>query len=188
MVDPFIAVHPNFLSSEECAALVAMCDTNLPWDKAMGPDNVWYDRVMHYHLMPAAMQALVGKTRPQVKEQITQDFGLTDPLYADTLQVVRWRQGDHQHPHADAENPDGTPHPFAWRAYASIIYLNDDFEGGEIYFPQHNLTPPIKAGTLAFFPGTSAFMHGVTPVTRGVRYTMASFFTFDASRHVGAPI
>jgi hypothetical protein len=36
--------------------------------------------------------------------------------------------------------------------------------------------------TLIVFPGTLFFLHGVRRVERGMRHTIASFLTFDATR------
>ncbi len=186
-IEPFVSLHKQFISPAEHAGIMAQIP-NISWDCNLPTDNVWYNRYVHYQHMMPQLQAIVGPIRQRVRQQIQHDFGVTQPLYADTLQIVRWVEGNMQHPHADAEQLDGSAHPFPWRAYASIIYLNDDFEGGQIYFPQHNLEPKIEPGILAFFPGDRRFIHGVKPVTKGVRYTIASFFTFDASKYDGAPI
>lgn len=184
----FISVQPNFISEDERKAILGLIPQVTTWDTNMPPDHTWYNRYVHYGHMAPELQAYIGPIRQRVKRQIVSDYGITEPLYADTLQVVRWFEGNFQHPHADAENHDGSPHPYPWRAFASIIYLNDEYEGGQIYFPTKGIQPVVKPGTLAFFPGTLEFTHGVKPVTKGMRYTIASFFTFDASKHDGGPI
>lgn len=119
-----------------------------------------------------------------LKEQlaITLQLVSTDPLYADTLQIVRWLPGYELQPHADRENPDGTPHPFPWREFASVTFVNDDFDGGILYFPQRDLTVKPLPGTSIIFPGNAQYLHGVTKITSGIRYTVVSFFTHDATR------
>lgn len=95
-------------------------------------------------------------------------------LYSDTIQVVRW-DGQEMPPHQDDRHPDGSPHNTPWREWASITYLNDDYEGGEIYFPDIGLTYKPVAGTLLFFEGS--LRHGVRAVAQGVRYTSPSWYT-----------
>ena len=59
---------------------------------------------------------------------------------------------------------------------AVIIYLNDDYEGGDLYFTQHNLRIKPKAGTLITFPGTDEYLHGVANVLPGkTRYVISTF-------------
>lgn len=110
--------------------------------------------------------------------QIIEELFDKDKIYSDLCQFVRWFDGYELQPHADSMNPDGSIHPFPYREFASITYLNDDFEGGEIYFPnKDNFSPKIKSGMLVIFPGTVEYLHGVKSVSEGTRYTIASFYT-----------
>jgi hypothetical protein len=152
------------------------------------PTDVWHGRMINPRGMPADIVALMGRIRQRTAAHIIAHYGITDPVYADTLQLIRWLPGHVQGPHADCQEPDGRPNAFPWRAFASIIYLNDAFEGGEIYFPKVGLEPSIRPGTLAYFPSTTDYLHGVRKVTAGVRYTMCSFYTFDPRRHDGLPV
>lgn len=155
------------------------------WNTRLDAKDVWYGRMIDPVDMPDKILKLMAKIRRRAARHIAADYGITEPLYADTLQLVRWRPGDAQAPHADCEQPDGRPNQFPWRAFASIIYLNDDFEGGRIHFPKLGLEPPIKPGMIAYFPSTADYLHGVTEVTSGMRYTMSCFYTFDPAHHDG---
>lgn len=54
----------------------------------------------------------------------------------------------------------------------AIVYLNDDYEGGEFYFPYLGLTLKPKPGDIVFFPANYLGTHGVAPVKDGKpRYT-----------------
>jgi hypothetical protein len=97
-------------------------------------------------------------------------------LYSDTIQVVSW-DGQEMPPHQDDRHPDGSPHNTLWREWAGIIYLNDDFEGGDIYFQETGTSYKPVLGSLIFFEGWR--WHGVRRVTRGIRYTAPSWFTSD---------
>jgi predicted 2-oxoglutarate/Fe(II)-dependent dioxygenase YbiX len=62
------------------------------------------------------------------------------------------------------------------RTLTGLIYLNDDFEGGEIQFNYilDEEGKPFKykpkAGEIIYFPPHEAYMHEVLPVTKGTRY------------------
>lgn len=61
-------------------------------------------------------------------------------------------------------------------AYAVIFYLNDDYTGGQLYFPTRSLEVRLPAGSVVIFPTTSEYRHGVHPVGPGpVRYVLPSF-------------
>ena len=84
-------------------------------------------------------------------------------------------------PHQDDRHPDGLPHNTPWREWASVIYLNSDFDGGEIYFSEGSDLSIYKPviGSLVFFEGRR--WHGVRAVTQGVRYTSPGWYTRDPS-------
>jgi hypothetical protein len=182
-----VIIRKNFLTDEEIVEVLHCARTLTTWDtRAQG---YWSSRIAHAdQLEDTRVRDRLVAIRKRVRSEITRAYQLSRPLFADTLQIVRWPEGYEQQPHADSENPGGVEHPYAWRAYASLIYLNNDFEGGQIYFPSLGLTPAITPGMLVFFPGTLEYLHGVRKVDRGVRYTVASFWTFDPGRRDGLPI
>ena len=77
-----------------------------------------------------------------------------------------WQEGKKGDLHIDAQNPE----PFI--EWATVIYLNDDFEGGKIYFPNQNVVYQPRKLSAVFFPSSgSEHVHGITRVTKGNRYT-----------------
>ena len=64
---------------------------------------------------------------------------------------------------------------------AIIVYVNDNYEGGELWFPDHKFEIKPPARSLITFPGTDEYMHGVKDVTGTVtRYVLPSF-AFDTT-------
>jgi len=62
-------------------------------------------------------------------------------------------------------------------AYASVLYLNDDYNGGELFFPEldFEIAKP-EVGSLIIFPGSEKYTHGVRHVKEGpVRYVIPAF-------------
>lgn len=60
--------------------------------------------------------------------------------------------------------------------YAAILYINDDYTGGELFFSNLDLQIRPEPGTLMIFPGTEEYEHGVHPVGPGpVRYNIPTF-------------
>lgn len=196
-----ISVNENFINEFELEFIndyVRRLTKEDLWDKS-DPHPAWHDRYIHAGVLSNGqagfgtdedndMLNLLVDIRKRIKARIVEIREPEAPIYADMLQLVRWRPGDEQHPHADSENPDGTPHPYPWREHASILYLNDDYEGGSIYFPQHDLELNPKPGTMVTFPGTAEYMHGVRTITAGERYSIASFWTSDSTKADHLPI
>jgi predicted 2-oxoglutarate/Fe(II)-dependent dioxygenase YbiX len=95
---------------------------------------------------------------------------------------------DHK-PHADAEainngeidfmpnySPDSFNTPVLIEVAANL-YLTDDFDGGELYFPNLGVTIKPKAGQLILFPGGHEYSHGVKEVISGKRIVLFSPLT-----------
>jgi hypothetical protein len=60
--------------------------------------------------------------------------------------------------------------------YATIIYINDDYIDGELFFPNLDVTLRPKPGDLLFFPGDEKHEHGVKHVGEGpIRYVIVGF-------------
>jgi hypothetical protein len=77
-----------------------------------------------------------------------------------------WQEGTKGGLHIDAQDPE------PWIEWSTVIYLNEDFEGGQIYFPNQNVVYSPKALSAVFFPSAgSEYVHGITTVTKGNRHT-----------------
>jgi len=58
---------------------------------------------------------------------------------------------------------------------SSIIYLNDNYKGGHTYFEDGTTFVPAT-GRAVFFDG-QYYRHGVSSISKGPRYTVATWFT-----------
>ena len=61
--------------------------------------------------------------------------------------------------------------------YAAILYINDDYEAGTLFFEnKENSDLRPKPGTLLIFPGNEDYEHGVRHVGKGpIRYVTVGF-------------
>lgn len=60
--------------------------------------------------------------------------------------------------------------------YATILYINDDYVDGELFFPKLDISVRPNPGDLLFFPGDEEYEHGVKPVSEGpIRYVIVGF-------------
>ena len=82
--------------------------------------------------------------------------------------IARFSEGFGMHEHFDSTKPNDI---------ATLIYLNSEYMGGEIYFPDYDISIKPNSGDLVCFPDTPDFVHGVRPITGGVRYTLPRWFT-----------
>jgi len=82
--------------------------------------------------------------------------------------------------------PNHTP----WREYTALIYLNDDFQGGEIAFEDgpcnqiYQKVIPIEAYMLVLAPNGPHFYHEVYPIKQGKRHSLHLWYTRDPSHYL----
>ena len=69
--------------------------------------------------------------------------------------------------------------------FAVIYYLNDDYEGGEINFPDHNLKIKPKPNSFVIFPSNEDYFHEVLENLGKERYSSTLWFNFDGSPYRG---
>ena len=96
--------------------------------------------------------------------------------------VVEMKAGDSMPVHLDhgsAQNESvglktGAGHPS--RDLSSVLYYNDDYEGGEIYFPTQDLLIKPEPGMFICFPAKDEFPHQVKEIKSGYRWCSTNFW------------
>ena len=167
-----VVIIENFISKEDCKVVLDALDDGIVW-VSYSLEGI-PDRVSkNLHEKVEAFNILKNATN-RLQNEIEMHFGR--PLEEGFPGVRAWSVGDYQPLHADGEDPHGNPNEAYIVDYGSVIYLNDDYEGGEIYFPDQGIDLKPKAGTVVFFPSNNMFVHGVREIKSGTRYTAPSFW------------
>jgi hypothetical protein len=112
------------------------------------------------------------KIRDRVRVEIVNAYGFDAIRPKEPhLSVAKWETGTKLNLHVDDLGYVTDNH------IPTLIYLNDDYEGGEISFATHNVTIKPKVGDLLIFPGNMHYAHEVKEVLSGTRYTLPIWFT-----------
>ena len=96
-------------------------------------------------------------------------------------QVLRYEPGGLYGPHADSDHfipEEGTWKKVIDRDVSILLYLNQEFEGGELSFRQFNYVYRPKTGDLLFFPSHGQYAHQALPIKLGIRYVIVSWAAF----------
>jgi len=89
-------------------------------------------------------------------------------LYHEPYNLLRYRTGNEYKAHYDGDT-------VTRRAVSPILYLNDDYEGGELEFVNFDLKIKPRAGSLYIFPSSFPYAHIAHPVTKGTKYAIVSW-------------
>lgn len=101
--------------------------------------------------------------------------GNTLQIHSDSgYELLRYEPGQQYTEHVDSM--PGSASVYGQRLLSAVLYLNDDFEGGELHFPRQGLTYNPKAGSLVLFPANFCYPHASLPVGRGRKYALVTWF------------
>ena len=98
-----------------------------------------------------------------------EQFGIREDIYnPENFQLLKYEIGQYFYTHYDSYvGVNG--------AISVLIYLNDNYEGGEIEFINFNAKIKPKAGTLIMFPSNYPYRHIAHAVTSGTKYAVSTF-------------
>lgn len=166
-----IKVIPNFLTKEEIDYLLFDIDNrhfmSFVSQKDHNGDPLTY---MHQYNGVNDIYNIIERCR----NQISQSYGIEkEKIKAKEkhLNVVKWTEGTYLNLHVDDLGYVTDNH------LPVLIYLNDEYEGGEIKFETHGLSFKPNVGDFIVFPGNLHYPHEVTKVLSGIRYTLPIWFT-----------
>lgn len=106
---------------------------------------------------------LLASTVPYV-----QRYAIQENLWHEPYGLLKYQEGEEYKQHYDGGTSIG-------RAVSALVYLNNDYEGGEIEFPNFGVKIKPQAGMLILFPSNYAYSHIAHPVTKGTKYCMVTW-------------
>ena len=173
--DPYIALYPGLFSAAECKYLAVLA---APWlDKAMV--TVEGDETQLELVRDAASSAIAHLTEDLVVQRINRCIAAatgTKSEWGEPLNVLRYKPGQQFRPHHDGRGSgDG-----ATRIMTALVWLNEQFDGGETEFPSLNIRVRGGVGDMLVFRNVhddgsqdDRLLHAGLPVTQGMKW-MAS--------------
>jgi hypothetical protein len=179
-----ILVSENTLSLKECTFLIALYDR---YSELTCRTDYNRRPLLDYYTLrevDSKSASWLYSTTLRLKEKVEVHLS-TSELFVESFFVACISPGDSHIPHADNERrkhgrwvPNHTPQ----RDYTGLVYLNDDFTGGELVFPDRDLVITPKPGLLVGFPSNHKFVHAVPEVFSGKRYSLPVWFTANSAK------
>jgi predicted 2-oxoglutarate/Fe(II)-dependent dioxygenase YbiX len=167
-----IKVIENFLTEEECSQIIKSNETQLKHTNLVTETN-------HTPYNTSKRESLTTYTDVDTLEEkvtsiVSQDYeGLRINIPVERLpfELIKYEIGHHFEWHTDVVNKKRTR-----EVVSCIIFLNNQYKGGNLLIKEGNVTHIItkKTGTLCIFP--SKYRHKVTKVEAGDRYTLCCWY------------
>ena len=86
------------------------------------------------------------------------------------FQILKYHEGGFYKVHIDGGEQ------FLYRKVSGILYVNDDYDGGELEFTKFNLKIKPKKNSILLFPSNYAYEHIAHTVTKGKKICIVSWF------------
>jgi hypothetical protein len=115
---------------------------------------------------------------PQIEpvEDYRRIFNIAPLTYWESFNFVKYGPDQHFQIHSD--------HGYSYICVLSSVgYLNDDYEGGELYFDKFDIKIKPKAGDLYLFPSSFIYSHAAMPVTSGTKYSIVTMLDYFEAAH-----
>ena len=160
----------NILSAEDHSKLISYARTSNSWKL-----QPWLVVTIESQDLPEDIRAILNNIFELVYKKSIELYGVgINNFSKSALHLVKFVKGFYLWPHVDTLSAEGNH-------IASIYYINDDYSGGEINFPDHKLKIKPKANSLIIFPGNENYLHEVLEIVDGDRYSSAMWFQFTGS-------
>lgn len=186
-----VQVLPDFISRSECRELIRYCEeASFRRSRVLQRRGEVVSDVIETRSRNSSTVVLKDRAHPILAPLYTRCARLEGVRERDieTIQCVRYKRGQRFRAHFDG----GIDLP---RLTTYLLYLNDDFTGGETYFPvlDHAVAP--AAGACLRFPSCDRegrvlwqSEHGGLPVREGVKYALNIWVRCPPTTPPTAPI
>jgi hypothetical protein len=95
-------------------------------------------------------------------------FGIQDALHHEGYNALRYRGEQEYKQHYDGGSLNG-------RVLSAIVYLNDDYKGGELEFVNFKIKIKPEPGMLILFPSNYAYSHIAHPIEDKTKYALVTW-------------
>jgi hypothetical protein len=169
-----IVVFNNFINIEECNAILkywehATIEGKMQWGS--GAFNYEFGSTIIYNDTEIIKFNLPMNYFSDLERKIVEATELVSGSKIKKIGMYpqKWLTGSYASFHYDNSGKDSSVQ------WATGLYLNEDYEGGELQFQNELIEIKPRTGMLAIFHGGNN-LHGVKTVTSGTRYKINCFW------------
>ena len=150
-----------------------MLDYRDCWDCKLNPQTV--DSLKEEHNDFKTLYSEIVLSIASCVEDYSKKYDLS-LRYMEAVNFVKYGVGQHFDTHSD--------HGFSYVCTVSTVaYLNDNYEGGGLWFKHLDQTIKPEAGDIVICPSTFIYSHASLPVKSGVKYSAVTMFDYNDATH-----
>ena len=153
-----IVVYPNILTQEQCLQIISDVDV-----KHSTESSYFSGYEQDYGI----------KKKNCIEHPLVKYISEQNNYVLDSAALVYYPEKSFNGMHADNSVNDGSEWKRIkdWKRTA-IVFCNNNFEGGELIYPEQGCVFIPRVGTMVEAPADPEFLHEVRPVLQGERYTL----------------
>jgi 2OG-Fe(II) oxygenase superfamily len=150
----------------------------ITWSSSDDPTDIFgYRKNIDHHRYESSSEQVklayskINDALQAVAQDVQQRSGISIPSPR-PAGISKYITGGYMGSHVDVR--EGTNPSFS-----AVMYLNDDYIGGDLFFGNQNIKIKPKAGSMIVFPSVPPFYHESLPIISGEKY-ISPFFWFHA--------
>jgi len=173
-----VVIFDNFVKDEFCDLFIEFFKKQTTWTKSVtyGETEAGLDPSSSPRQSTQIMLANYPNADKLVFSIFNRSLNVYRTIYEhvevrgdEGYSLLRYRKGGEYKEHVDRGSQNN-------RIVSGLLYLNDDFEGGEINFSRYDLTVKPKKGSVILFPSFHTHLHASLPITSGTKYAVVTWF------------
>jgi hypothetical protein len=190
-IGSYIKVYDDIFTKDECEYIISEYKNSSEWTKGRtGDDNPDrpLDSFRNCDIIGMSVKEIIDanyETRKKIDDLIFNNAGRAMHKYIEDFpdnnfvrfinsdsgyELLRYTEGGFYKQHVDNGKKVNL------RVLSMSINLNDDYDGGEFAFFNRELIIKTKPGSVILFPSNFMYPHEITPVTKGTRYSIITWF------------
>ena len=179
-----IIFYDNFISEEDAEKLMLFFeDPDQPWSMSaffesyamsIMPEDPILER---YGLPRDYLGTLASRMHKAVEAAHERQ------LKSVSSHAQKWQVGAFAPFHSDNTDMEGNASAWERSKLVCLLYVNDDYTGGELNFRDHDIMLKPKARQLVTFPGGIKNVHEVKIVEGTTRHTIGAFWDYIESEY-----
>lgn len=152
------------------------------WTSSNLDHQFGYRKTTNPSVMQAATENVLSiymhliNTLDMVGKDYAERLGIPKGVQA-PISISKYLPNEYMGPHADEGDPRAH--------FSAVLYLNDNFEGGGLGFPNQDVFIMPKAGSVIVFPSVQPYVHDPKPAAE-IKYISPAFWFVENSPLISA--